>query len=340
MVVIPVRMIELPRTACRASFVAALTTLALPFAAAQDQPSPQEPAITVSVQQPRAFGYVIGDRLEQRISLLAPAGFALDPKSLPRAGRTGLWLELAPPHLTSDKLGEATRYRLTLDYQVINVPEQVRTIDVPALGLTFSARGSQLTATVDEWPITIAPITPTYILARAGLAQTQPDAPPPTLDTARYMWLTLLWIALILAIVATILVHRHGIPWLRHGVRPFARAARDIAKLSRLPPERATYRRGLQRLHRAFDAAAGHAVFGDRLAPLFAAHPELLGLRRDIEQFYAASQREFFGAPADAAGLGEVWALAARCRDAEAAAARRPAAGVPAAADRRPHALQ
>ena len=334
------RTIELLPTVCRASLVAALTTMALPFAAAQGQPSPQEPAITVSVRQPRAFGYVIGDELEQRISLLAPAGFAPDPKTLPRAGRTGVWLELVPPHLSSDKLGEATRYRLILDYQVINVPEQVRTIDLPAVALTFSARGSQLTATVDEWPITIAPITPTYILARAGLAQAQPDAPPPRLDTARYMWLTFLWIALILAVVAAIFAQRHGIPWLRHGARPFARAARDIAKLSRLPPERATYRRGLQRLHRAFDAAAGHAVFGERLAPLFAAHPELLGLRTDIEQFYAASQREFFGAPADGARLGEVLALAARCRDAEAAAARRSAAGVPAAADRTPHAVQ
>lgn len=334
------RTIELLPTPCRASLVAALTTLSLPFAAAQGQSSPQEPVITVSVQQPRAFGYVIGDRLEQRISLLAPAGFALDPKTLPRAGRAGLWLEIAPPHLASEKLGEATRYRLTLDYQVINVPEQVRTIDLPAVALTFSARGSQLTATIDEWPVTIAPITPTYILARAGLAQTQPDAPPPVLDTARYMWLTFVWIALIVAIVAATLVQRRGIPWLRHGVRPFARAARDIAKLSRLPPERATYRRGLQRLHRAFDAAAGHAVFGERLAPLFAAHPELLGLRTDIERFYAASQREFFGASADGARLGEVLALASRCRDAEAAAARWPAAGVPTTADGTPHAVQ
>lgn len=334
------RTIELLPAACRAPLLAALATLALPYAAAQGQSTAQEPAITVSVQQPRAFGYIIGDRLEQRISLLAPAGFALDPKTLPRAGRTGLWLELAPPHLASDQVGNAARYQLTLDYQVINVPEQVRTIDLPAVGLTFSAHGSQLTATVDEWPITIAPITPTYILARARLTQTQPDASPPTPDPARYMWLTFLWIAVILAIIAAAIVQRHGIPWLRHGARPFARAARDIAKLSRLPPERATYRRGLQRLHRAFDAAAGRAVFGDRLAPLFAAHPELLGLRTDIEQFYAASQREFFGAPADGAGLSEVLALAARCLHAEAAAARQPVAGGPAAADRRPHAVQ
>lgn len=303
---------------------AALAAAGLTLAAAQPAPgATPSPSIMVSVRQPRAFGYVIGDELAQQISLQAPSGFALDPKSLPRAGREGLWLELAPPHLTSERVSGANRYRLTLDYQVINVPDHVRTIELPELDLLFTGPGGQLTATVDPWPITISAITPTYILARAGLPQTQPDARPMVPDTGRYMGLTLLWAAAIAVLIAGIAVRRRGIPWLRREARPFASAARDIAKLSRLAPDQVTYRRGLQRLHRAFDAATGHAIFGDRLAPLFAAHPELLGLRTDIEDFYAASQREFFGAHAGKSGLDEVLALARRCRDAEALAARR-----------------
>lgn len=320
-----------------ASLLSAVATLALPYAAAQGQ-APEQGPIAVSVQQPRAFGYVIGDRLEQHIALRAAAGYALDPKSLPRAGRTGLWLQLAPPHLTSDRAGAGTSYRLTLDYQVINVPEQVRTIDLPAVDLVLAARGNRITTAIDEWPVTIAPITPTFVLARAGLTQTQPDARPSAPNPAPYMGLTLLWAAGIVALLAGRAVRRHGIPWLHPDARPFARAARDIAKLSRRPPDPATYRRGLQRLHRAFDAAAGHAVFGEHLAPLFATHPALRDLRADIEQFYAASQREFFGAHAGSASLDSVWTLARRCRDAEAAAAGRPAVGGAAAPERRSHA--
>src|SRR5512146_2819456 len=185
----------------RAPLVAILAVLALPYAAARGQPDAQRPSIAVNVQQPRAFGHVIGDRLEQRISVRAPPGFALDPRSLPRAGRTGLWLELAPPHLTSDAAGGATRYRLTLDYQIINVPEQVRTIDMPAVELSFSGPGGPVTAGIEEWPVTIAPITPAYVLARAGLPQTQPDAPPPTPDLGRYRWLTLLCAAIMIALI-------------------------------------------------------------------------------------------------------------------------------------------
>lgn len=322
--------------------VAALAAVSLlPAAAPPGAVAAPSSSITVSVQQPRAFGYVIGDELAQRISLQAPPGFTLDSKSLPRAGRRGLWLELAPPHLTSDRVGGATRYRLTLDYQVINVPDHVRTIELPELDLIFTGPGGQLTATLDEWPITISAITPTYILARAGLPQTQPDARPLMPDTARYRALTLLWAAAIAALIGGIAVQRRGIPWLRRDARPFAGAAHDIAKLSRLPPDQVTYRRGLQRLHRAFDAAAGHAIFGDHLAPLLAAHPELLGLRTDIEEFYAASQREFFGAHAGKAGLDEVLALARRCRDAEALAARRVSGGTPrpGAPERKAHAV-
>ena len=341
MAVIPVRTSDRPARGRAAScLVAALATLALPCSAAEGEQGSQQPAIAVVAQQPRAFGYVIGDELEQRVTLRAPAGFALDPKSLPRAGRTGLWLELAVPRLRSQKVGGGTRYTLTLDYQIINAPEQVRTVDLPELDLAFSGRGSRLMASVDEWPITIAPITPAFVLARAGLQQMQPDARPVVPGAGRYRWLTLLWAAAIAVIVAGTLVRRHGIPWLRRGARPFAQAAHDIARLSRLPPARDTYRRGLQRLHRAFDAVAGHAVFGEHLAPLFAARPELLGLRAQIEQFYAASQREFFGTQAGAPDLDEVLALARRCCEAESAAARqRPAGGDSAAANGRAHAV-
>lgn len=330
-----------PAPARAASFlVAALATLMLPCAAAQGQPASRQPAIAVSAQQPRAFGYVIGDELEQRVTLHAPAGFVLDPKSLPRAGRTGLWLQLAPPRLSSKKAGDGMRYALTLDYQIVNAPEQVRAVELPELDLVFSRRGTRLTASVDEWPITIAPITPSYVLARAGLKEMQPDARPVMPRIGRYRALTLLWAATIIAILAGTVVRRRGIPWLRRGARPFAQAAHDIGKLARLPPDRSNYRRGLQCLHRAFDTAAGHAVFGEHLAPLFAARPELLGLRAQIEQFYAASQREFFGTEAQAPRLDEVLALARRCREAEGAAARQPSAGGdPAATQRRTHAV-
>lgn len=336
--VIPVRILESARAAPRVSFTA-LALLSLPFATALGQPRLQQASVAVAVQQPRAFGYVIGDRLEQRISLRAPAGLALDARSLPRAGRMGPWLELAAPRLTSTKTRDGTRYLLTLDYQVINVPEEVRAIDLPAISLAFSGRGSQASAIIDEWPVTIAPITPTFVLARAGLAQIQPDARPSEPDPGRYMWLTVLWGTLTLALIAGGIAQRRGIPWLRHRARPFAWATRDIAKLSRLPPDQTTYRRGLQRMHRAFDAAAGHAVFGERLTPLFTAHPELLSLHADIEQFYAASQREFFGARTGAANVGAILTLAKRCRDAEAASLRRPRVADSAARERRPRAV-
>ena len=42
------------------------------------------------VQQPRPFGYALGDTLTQRI-LLGPAGQEFQPAALPPAERAGLW---------------------------------------------------------------------------------------------------------------------------------------------------------------------------------------------------------------------------------------------------------
>ncbi len=47
-------------------------------------------ASTAVVQQPRPFGYVLGDTLTQRI-LLQGAGHDFDPAVLPPAQRAGPW---------------------------------------------------------------------------------------------------------------------------------------------------------------------------------------------------------------------------------------------------------
>src|SRR5262245_39158016 len=53
-------------------------------------------ALSGDGHNPRPFGYVIGDRIEQRLTVHAPAGFALVATSIPRAGRVDRWLQREP----------------------------------------------------------------------------------------------------------------------------------------------------------------------------------------------------------------------------------------------------
>jgi hypothetical protein len=69
----------------------------------------------------------------------------------------------------------------------------------------------------------------------------------------------------------------------------------DVRRLARQGGAQA-HRDALQRLHAAFNAAAGQAVFAERLEVLYAARPALRALHSEVEVFFAQSRREFFAA--------------------------------------------
>ena len=60
------------------------------------------PAPNAIVEQPRPFGYVVGDVLTQRI-LLQVEGHGFEPAALPRAERVGVWLERRTPQNRIDR---------------------------------------------------------------------------------------------------------------------------------------------------------------------------------------------------------------------------------------------
>ena len=134
-------------------------------------------ASTAVVQQPRPFGYVLGDTLTQRI-LLQTAGRDFEPATLPPAERAGLWFARRSSRI---ELSEDRHRWLVIDYQLINAPQTLMTVNVPPVTLKPKA-GNEL-LTVPEWPVSIAPLTPRAAFAKGGLQELRPDHPAPTLPT-------------------------------------------------------------------------------------------------------------------------------------------------------------
>ena len=89
------------------------------------------PAATAVVEQPRPFGYVVGDVVTQRV-LLEIGGRRFAPAALPKAERVDVWLERRPARIES--LPDGHRW-LALDYQVINAPQSLTTVNLPAFEL-------------------------------------------------------------------------------------------------------------------------------------------------------------------------------------------------------------
>src|SRR6218665_3225166 len=122
------------------------------------------------VQPPLAFGYQLGDLVTQRL-LLPADGRRLETAALPRAERISGWLERRPFQWETDAEG---RQWLLVSYQIVNAPQTLSAIALPALSLPMSAGPALQT---DAQLISVGPLTPQTVLGKGGLLDIRPDRP-------------------------------------------------------------------------------------------------------------------------------------------------------------------
>ncbi len=271
--------------------------------------------ISVRTEDPRPFGYVIGDELSRRIEIDTPSAYQLQKDSLPRAGRTDAWLELRNIHATQKSLGDKTRHTLDLHYQIMNSPDGVKAHSLPKLLILFNYLDKPQKQEIEESPFTVSPITPAFVLARAGLEEMRPDKSAAQISATAHYWRFAVAALLSFAALLSLAHLKWGIPFLRKHNGPFARAAREIKKLSEADNAAA-----MRRLHRAFNETAGAAIFPQHLAEFFTRHPAFSDVQSDTRQFFDASRGQFFSSNNQSdVSLNKKWLLdfCARCRDRE-----------------------
>ena len=237
------------------------------------------------VEQPRPFGYTVGDLATQRV--LLPEGFA--PSALPEPARASAWLERRAALVERSQDG---RQWLALEYQVVNAPRTLATVTVPAWQLAGPAGVPALR--IPAATITVGPLTAP---AASGQAlQLRPDRPAPFIDAAglrRRLWT---WLGALAASLAAWLAYTGWNAWRASRTLPFARAWRELRGQAQAPLAAHVA------LHHAFDRTAGRVVHAGTLPALFERAPHLQALQPQIERFYAQSGALFFGGglPADA----------------------------------------
>jgi mxaA protein len=269
----------------------------------------QAATLQATTEEPRAFGYQVGDVVQRRITVEVPDGLLLDENSLPRPGARGTALELRALRRSSG----ARQTQIELDYQVFLSPTAVRTLELPSLTLRYDGTPRAQEVRIDAWPVTVAPLVPVEVSPRTGLGELQPDAAPPLIDTHARRWRLLVCGALLTALLAYLGVVYFGLPWWGAQRRPFALASRQ---LNQAPA--ASWREACQRVHAAFNQSAGEVLFEHGVDRFIAKHTGFAPLRPDIVRFLRLSRREFFEGAAhqvdDATWLAE---FCRRCRDAE-----------------------
>ncbi|CAD5372134.1 conserved exported hypothetical protein [Rubrivivax sp. A210] len=264
---------------------------------------------SASVVEPRAFGYLVGDVLQRRVTVDVPPGWVLDPESLPPVRRPGQALELR-------RLRWQGGPELLLEYQVFLAPRDVYTLEAPPLKLRFHGPGGERGLRIDAWPVTVAPLLPAEISPRTGLGDMRPDAPPPLFDLGPAQQRLSAYAAL-LALAAIYLLHVYvGLPWLARRSRPFGRAWRPLM-LAVMTPDVGGQRRAFEEIHRALNATAGEALFAAGLEPFLHRHPHFAPLRPDLTDFFRRSEAGFFAGQWGDDSRAWLLELGRRCRNLE-----------------------
>jgi len=231
------------------------------------------------VEQPRSYGYVVGDVATQRVLLEERT-----PDPLPAAGPLGNWVERRASRIERDAHG---RRWLAVDYQIMNAPQALTLVTLPAWKLADLA--------IPEWQISVAPLTPEQPFAKGGMGGLRPDRAAPTIDVAPMRRWMMIWLSAALVLLLWWAGWWGWRNWQATSRQPFAKALREIRGVDEDSPQ------AWLALHRAFDATAGRVVQTETLPLLFERVPRFAPQRSAIEKFYEQSSARFFDPGATAA---------------------------------------
>ncbi|HEY8333184.1 MAG TPA: nonribosomal peptide synthetase MxaA [Tardiphaga sp.] len=254
------------------------------------------------MEEPRNFGYFVGDTIVRHAVLLADADDTLLSASIPTPGPITYWLDLVRADVQERPAGGGRLYRITLVYQNFYVPLDSRKLTIPEWPLRLAAS----TAVIPAFTFTASPIRELFPEKSGETVGTflRPDATPSPISAGWLpSWLGLC--AVMTLLILTLLARHHAWwPFRRRPDRPFTQAARVIARVHDDGVGAVGYREALLALHRAFDAAARRRVLAADVAGFVAQHPEFGACRAAVEEFFQTSRQVFFsGHAADASAL-------------------------------------
>lgn len=277
---------------------------------------------TATAQEPRAFGYSVGDVVSRVVTVQVPTGLELDATSLPQGARRGQAIELRRVSKSDFWQADGRRHELTLEYQVFLSPPEVRTLELPPVLLRLKGWPRDEELRIDAWPLTVGPLAPVEARLREGLGEMRPDAPVPSIDTSAARLRLLAYGAAMLLLLGYLAHVYLGLPWAARRRRPFGLAWLALRGLP-APAPAARRHAAYRRLHEALNQTAGQVVFEPDLDRFLAGHPQFNGLRDELLLFFQRSHEQFFAGAGTPAADQDAWLLrlCRQCRDAERGAA-------------------
>lgn len=268
-----------------------------------------------SVEVPRPFGHVVGDLVPMRVTVELPSGWNIDEDGLPPLNREDRVIELRRRSIEPATDACAACVRIVLDWQVFKSVRATEDLMIPAFPLRLRSGARVETLTVPQQPVSISPLT-AWERRQNWIETMQPGYGPFRYDVQVPARRAAGWA--LAGVLATLLWLRLNALWpFSRSNRPFSKALRALRD-TRGASEDERVAGGLRRLHDAFHAVAGEAVFADDLPRFFERFPELDFAREDVTRMFAASRARFFGETGSPIQSRELVVLTRRLARAEA----------------------
>lgn len=301
-------------------------------ALANDEPSAEIPEGIVKlskVDPDRNVGFLMGDILNRTITLEVKKPYKLIETTLPIVGYEHRYkgqvsgIELRIINHTKKENRDSTSYIINLGYQIFTTSPVVKPAILPAEIVKFQG---PITADAKDGLVQYK-IPPFYFrispMAVFGAVKIEEDMSPlrqPILLQPYPEKQKLVACLIVLGFSLLGLLYILGSrAWLPLMGKPFAKASRQLRKLSAKNPE--DLKLALSSIHKALNTTAKYSVFTDNVGAFLAHAPSFKAIETEIGVFFELSHKVFFDTQTSASHDAEllVWVkkFCKQCRDCE-----------------------
>lgn len=262
-------------------------------------PSIDEQYVSIQLEDPvKDAGYVVGDVLSRKVTITIKKPYQLIKESVPIVGYEHRYkgqisgIELVKINMSSKESSDSETHVLDLSYQVFTTSRVAKPAALRAeiLKIRNTENKKQiLQYRVPSFPFRISPLS---VYGQVKLDQEMyPFTPPLTIDNSQAITnVKVLTTILSLALLGLLYIFGTS-AWLPRMGAPFAKAYRDIKKMSDSPEG---IKQAVTRVHQSLNETMGASVFNNNLDAFMAKKPAFVPAKQEIEKFLGLSHQVFF----------------------------------------------
>ena len=272
------------------SLLALFTVCLGVYPASANEKSMPDEIKSFTFRTPPKFGYFIGDVVEHRIDIAVVKPYTLAIEHLPKPGPRTRWLTVKDIDVDNKLSDDNNRYTIITTYQLFKGVKRTTKLTIPPVILRFNNNdNANFEFDTPAWSFSIAPLIRNNI--KDNELNVVPAIKPELLTVNTHFGLISIGIVALLSWLAWFY---DWLPFLPKRAGPFAKAFREIKKLSRgkLKPE--AYESALKLIHRAINQTVEATVFADQLDDYYPDFPVLAESLNGLRTFFRISQGVFF----------------------------------------------